>query len=396
MQRMRSSLAEAAGLIRARTMHSRRRGFSLVELLTVMFIIGLLVGLLIPSLNRARNLAKKTATASTFQSIRVGLDLFKNENEKDFLRTNGYPPSFAHPPIPESPFTAMESEKGQFPFSIPAISNMPPFPVVTGAHWLPAMLMGADQKGYIARASVPKTNQIHQKPWTWYADPPIGPDTPLDRRNLYLDPNTRTIVTEKLIGKRNPALFPDWDKMKALPVIVDSFDQPVLYYAANAQGRQTNMVEEKRDPTNSYSGGPQKDGPPYYFHQDNHSFTGDEMTEEGWDFGGGTDPGNNQVHEIQYSGHAYTAADNEISKQIDTSLRFGDTDYLQPTFAKFILDRKLRQEFEEKEIVDMNAPIDKATPLRPVNDKSYLLISAGVDGRYGTTDDVANFPLSTE
>ena len=32
----------------------------------------------------------------------------------------------------------------------------------------------------------------------------------------------------------------------------------------------------------------------------------------------------------------------------------------------------------------------------PVNDDSYLLISAGVDWRYGTNDDITNFPLAVE
>lgn len=379
MQVFRSFPAGAAGAPR------RPRGFSLVELLTVMFIIGLLVAIVIPSLNSARNTAKKTATAQTFQAIKVGLELFKNENEKDFLRTNGYPPSFAHPPIPESPFTVTESEEGRFPFN-----NQTP-PVVDGAHWLPAMLMGVDRQGYIARSTVPKRNNLHKEPWKWYDPDPLSEGKALDRKKLYLDPNIRSIATEKLIGKPNLALFPDWDKMKALPVLVDSFDQPILYYAANAQGRTTNLVSEKREKDNVYSGGTQEVGPPYYFHQDNHGFTGDEM-EHGWDFGGGTDPNNNQTHDIQYSGSDLGA--DKLAERIDIALRPGDPGYIQPTFARFILDRKLREELEEKLI--NGVAVDAATPLKPVNDKSYLLISAGVDGRYGTRDDVTNFPLSTE
>lgn len=379
MQALRSYPSRAAGA------QSRSRGFSLVELLTVMFIIGLLVAILVPSLNSARNAAKKTSTAQTLQAIKVGLELFKNDNGKDFQRTNGYPPSFAHPPIPESPFTVTESEAGRFPFN-----NQTP-PVVNGAHWLPAMLLGVDRQGYIARSAVPKQNNLHKEPWKWYDPDPLSEGKPLERKNLYLDGNTRTIPTEKLIGKPNLALFPDWANMKTLPVIVDSFDQPILYYAANAHGRGSNMVSEKRDPNNSYSGGAQEVGPPYYFHQDNHGFTGDEM-EAGWDFGGGIDPTFNQAHELQYSGFDLTA--DKLAERIDIALRPGDPGYIQPTFARFILERKLRDELEEKKI--NNVAIDPATPLRPANEKSYLLISAGVDGIYGTRDDVANFPLSTE
>jgi prepilin-type N-terminal cleavage/methylation domain-containing protein len=77
----------------------RRSGFSLVELLTVIFIIALLIGILIPSLNAARNAAKKTSSKSMHTSLGVGLEMFKNDNGADFPQSNGYPPSFSHPPL---------------------------------------------------------------------------------------------------------------------------------------------------------------------------------------------------------------------------------------------------------------------------------------------------------
>ena len=74
----------------------RSDAFTLIELLTVIFIISLLIGVLLPSIGAARNAAKKATTAKTIQAIGVGLEMFKNDNEKDFRLTNGYPPSFAH------------------------------------------------------------------------------------------------------------------------------------------------------------------------------------------------------------------------------------------------------------------------------------------------------------
>ena len=71
----------------------RCRAFSLVELLTVMFIISALIAILVPSLNAARNSAKKTSTIATLNALKGGLDLFRNDNERQFARTNGYPPS---------------------------------------------------------------------------------------------------------------------------------------------------------------------------------------------------------------------------------------------------------------------------------------------------------------
>ncbi|MBI4718870.1 MAG: hypothetical protein HY763_13780 [Planctomycetes bacterium] len=363
-------------------------GFSLVELLTVMFIITLLIGILIPSLNSARNTAKKTHTRSTLQTLKVGLDLFKNENEKDFRATNGYPPSYVHPPIAKSDgsyaFGTNEGLEGRFPFGVAPGFDKPRKPRVFGAHWLPAMLSGADNRGYVARGSVPKKDKINEEPWRWYHPDPLGEGKSLERRPLYADLTTVTVPTERVLGKPNAKLFPEWDEMKQLPVVVDAFDQPILYYAANASGKQSNIVADKRNPTNTYAGGVQETGPPMYVHEDNHAFTGDEV-DEGWDFGGG-------FHDIQHAGEKLDA--DSLARPLDRDLRPGTPNYVQPTFAHFILDPALRRTFQTK--LDAGEKIDPKTPLQAANHDSYLLISAGVDGRYGTPDDITNFPLSTE
>ena len=64
------------------------------------------------------------------------------------------------------------------------------------------------------------------------------------------------------------------------------------------------------------------------------------------------------------------------------------------TFARYILDRSIVRKLQGK--LDQEESIESATPLKPVNADTFLLISAGVDGLYGTADDVANFPLGTE
>ena len=345
---------------------SRRRAFSLVELLTVIFIIGLLIAILVPSLSAARNAAKKMTTAKELDSIKVGLEMFKNENGPDFPQTNGYPPSFAHPPIPNYAF---KPELGQFPF-------LRDNPAVTGAHWLPAMLMGVDQQGYIKRSAVPNVGELRREPFNWYTPNAIEPGKSItDRAPLYLDPSIPTKKTRDLPGRPNRDLFPDWGNevdprtMSFLPVVVDAFDQPVLYYAANTHGKPTNMVADMHDPKNSYSGGIQQEGPPFYFHEDNKPFTGgptDSEAERGWDFG---NTGAN--HAIAVSGAA-----------------FGRNELISPAnrqnFARYVIDRKIYASFPAARSSDV--------PFRPVNADSYLLISAGVDGRFGTADDVSNLP----
>ncbi len=70
---------------------NKKTAFTIVELLTVMSIIILLIGLLVPGLNQIRRYAKKVRQKAQFHSIGIALDLFNAE-------WDGYPPSEAFGP----------------------------------------------------------------------------------------------------------------------------------------------------------------------------------------------------------------------------------------------------------------------------------------------------------
>jgi prepilin-type N-terminal cleavage/methylation domain-containing protein len=59
----------------------RRAAFTLVELLVVIGIIGVLVGLLLPSLARAREAANVTNCLSNLRQIGVGIELYSQLNK---------------------------------------------------------------------------------------------------------------------------------------------------------------------------------------------------------------------------------------------------------------------------------------------------------------------------
>lgn len=63
-----------------------KRGFTLVELLVVISIVGLLMGILLPAIAGARQQAKITAVNAELAQIGVALDMYFDDNQK-------YPPT---------------------------------------------------------------------------------------------------------------------------------------------------------------------------------------------------------------------------------------------------------------------------------------------------------------
>ena len=84
------------------------KGFTLIELLVVIAIIALLVSILLPSLNRAKELAKRVVCASNMRNCGLALIMYANENS-NYLCTRygwwsnqcGYCPASGDPSDPD-------------------------------------------------------------------------------------------------------------------------------------------------------------------------------------------------------------------------------------------------------------------------------------------------------
>jgi len=94
-----------------------RRGFSMIELLVVIGIIGLLSVFLVPKLLGAKDKAKEAAVKGVMHSVQLAIEAYEMENftypldnsvqleslAKNYLMPNGYLAE-----VPKNPFTGQE------------------------------------------------------------------------------------------------------------------------------------------------------------------------------------------------------------------------------------------------------------------------------------------------
>lgn len=317
------------------------RGFTLIELLTVVAIISLLIGILVPSIGAARKHAKSVKTRATIKAIGDGLELFRGENDAECRQTGGYPPSTAR----DDP-----TEDGM--------------QLIFGAQWVVRYLVGKDLKGFAPRRNVPAA--VLEKATTeweengWYDSTSPNDPNAVPRVGPYVQPDgLRLVKPSALPGK--PAAAPDCDeKTFEQYVAVDVFGYPILYYAANVRyGARADAVLASFDGTQ----------PGVYTLKDNALFSGmcksSACTFPRWDFG--------QTTVLKTPLEDFGEDDPPVAKDIKPD-----------TFPYFVLNRSAWEQSKDPESGERKLAL-------PVRKDSYLLIAPGPDGLYGTSDDVKNF-----
>lgn len=287
-------------------MKREKTGFTLVELLTVLAIIALLVGLLIPSLTMIRNTAKKAKQKAQLTEIGLALTAFRNDY-------GDYPPSY---------------------WMLPIGSPGAPGPMdYCGAQKLAEALLGRDLLGFH-----PKSNWIVADTTFYPLPPPPIPTQNLDeRKGPYLELATTNAF--KLGDLYGPALaasalstYPDTfvicdsygvRKITIAPGQTAKAGTPILYYRANTTSK---TIEPPALPQDRIY---------------------------------------NIFDNVPLASQLTSIADNRAHQ-------LGDPANSQ-LFYDYIRDLKVAV---------------RPWPYRP---DSYLLISAGMDGLYGTKDDICNF-----
>jgi len=328
------------------------RGFTLVELLTVVAIIALLISILVPAVTRARRSAREVAIKAQQYAISQGLQMFHN----DF----GYYPS-SLPQTEEGVNAGSRTEVGLNPEDYP----------VTGAHRLAFALLGRDKQGCPAKTgasgdastySVPDDDSNTQPDSLtgWYYSTPangaaagafnaewIGPadgdwGTPTcktARKGPYVEAEGLSVVADESLGivsgtgKDYVWLLCDKYETSADVDVAAAADyqrhSAIVYFSANARG---NKIKANAS-TGEYTGNFENDN--IYFWQDNQNILA------------------SQFHNVN-----------------------GDANVDQLDFWAFIEDPKAKI---------------GANTCMPHNKESFLLISRGNDGLYGTDDDIINW-----
>jgi prepilin-type N-terminal cleavage/methylation domain-containing protein len=215
-----------------------RRGFTIIELLTVIAIIALLMSILLPSLSAARRQSKDVNVKAFIHGIETGLEMFRNERGEypasDPFNTPIYSDPNCEPPI------ASAINRGWFN---------------SGMSMLAEAMVGHDRQGFDPTGD-----------YFPLASNRCGPYVKVSSSGVYIyDPNTLS----------NTGLPPWPTAIIGTPMLLDpSYHLPVLYYRASPAG-QTSLA---------YSSIGSRG---YYQFTDNGTVTGDSTqitTYPGWQF----------------------------------------------------------------------------------------------------------------
>ena len=288
---------------------SRKAAFTIVELLTVMSIIVILIGLLVPALNKVKQYAYEVKQQAQFHSIETALELFNSEFD-------GYPPSDALDP-----------------------DGVP----YCGAMKLCEAMMGQDLMGF--------------HPDSIFRSSGLGSLG----TNLYPLPSSTVAYTNSLSARKGPYL--PLENANAFQ-LMDIYEEVGPF-----EDEKFVLCDVFRRVTHRQTG--QKVGMPILFYKAN---TADILHDV-------DNPDNPQ--------NIYDYTDNHslvlLGKPFDPPSKGGTPHRLaietgQPPGYRFYMNTT-----NDKVLSSSRAAV------RPYRVDTYILISAGSDGEYGTPDDISNF-----
>lgn len=328
----------------------QNKGFTIVEMLTVMGIIAILIGLLVPALNQVKDYSRQVQQKSQFHSIDVALEMFKT----DF---GAYPESYDNLGVSTTPPVSPLAQD---------INNY------GGAQKLAEAMVGMDLLGFHPRSGFRS-----------------------DGRNYFSYTNSYQWVYNTTNGIQN--VGPDSEKsgeenIKARKKYIDMENANAFrmqdVYNTNLSASQggasgvflaTNYVLCDVYSKNRTSG--KKTGMPILYFKARINYTLQDFSIDG-----------------DYTDDIYNYDDNRalvclgtadvtpVKHELENLTGGGTNAYVN--FERMILNRQVQQ-----------STITAANPdgiFRPYRADSYILVSAGKDELYGTADDIFNFEKGSQ
>lgn len=312
----------------------KRRGFSIVELLTVMSIIVILFSLLMPALALARRYAKRVQQHAQFRSISAGLELFSKP--------------------------ASEGGYGEFPDSRRLDDNGD---IYCGAQKLAEAMVGQDLLGFnpkslfLASGTNPSALTPEEQDLYPRQGSPMGQQTPM--YDPWYVENLRSRKLNLEIDGANVNTLKGIFGETAIRGIFDTYDPNGGVVLCDVYGRVKNTITGKRTGM-----------PILYFKADvsrqMHQWLGF---------------GNNQLNIYNYD---------DNYDLINLALPFATGSY-HPIAAGGQTTQDGGTSDQTMFYRDMIRDNNVTAINRPVRPDSYILVSAGFDGEYGTDDDIFNF-----
>jgi prepilin-type N-terminal cleavage/methylation domain-containing protein len=346
---------------------SVRRGFSLVELLTVVAIIVLLIGILVPAVNAVRRNARNTATKATISTLSTGLETFRADQQIG----GAYPPSA--PDSVGATGSRLRPYEVSNPYAGGTYGAGARYVGITGAGLLVWSLAGADLLGTPGF----RTFRSGSRYWSEDTDatgdasshgayaldetsrepltPRYGPYVDLSKVDVTAWNPNATVTGGHAGSFEIPA---ETEAMEAIgddpykrghPMFLDSFGGPILYWRADPAGFQI----ADRSPIDDDAQGNMRG---IYHFRDNDPLLDSSKRPLVLSAA-------NKPHRLFFE---YPAP--ILPEDIDTQAEIGTN-----SFAAYIRNKSIEA---------------RVSPYKP---DSFLLISAGADGIFGTGDDLANF-----
>jgi type II secretory pathway pseudopilin PulG len=318
-------------------------GFTIVELLTVMGVIAILIGLLVPALSLVKDYSKEIQQKAQFHSVEVGLGMYKTEFGS-YPPSNDNRPSYDPAPQPPDTYLGLDSAYG-------------------GANKLAETMVGLDMLGFHPASGFRADNQNkrYQEDEGDFVSFDVYHAGEIDDYYPDYGENAKENVDNRkgpYIDLENANAFKMSDVYEDITLSTVGFDLDSELLDSLVL---CDVYTEKRPHS------AKKTGAPILYYKARVQYTYQDYEED--------------VDGFEIENDIYYYPDNQNLLELGMPS--------DQTINHALSDGTETENWQDFENMILNTQVTSVN--RPYCADSYILISAGKDGMYGTADDIFNF-----